>query len=157
MMISENRKELAGNPRALQLFAPYLLNRISHRYYQAIQAELRSVGLTLIQVRTIVVLAAFDELTVKELCVHAIVKQPTMSRVLARMEKEGLVVRGNSTMDQRVRLVRLTEAGRRVFDQIWPVMDRAQDLLFRALSEREREDLVRMLSKVLNQIRRHST
>ena len=156
MNSSQIREELASNPRALQLFAPYLLNRISHRYYQTIHAELRSVGLTLVQLRTIVVLAAFDELTVKELCVHAMVKQPTMSRALDRMEKEGLVVRSNSTNDRRVRFIRLTEAGRRVFEQVWPVMDRAHDFLFRALSEREREELARMLSKVLEQIRRHS-
>ena len=155
MTVSKNRKELAGNPRELQLFAPYLLNRISHRYYQTLQAELRTVELTVVQMRTVAVLAVYGELTVKELCVHAIVKQPTMSRILERMERDGLVVRGVSKIDQRVRLIRLTDAGRSLFDDIWPVMDQAQDFLLHALSEKEREELVRMLSKVLKQILRH--
>ncbi len=152
MTISKNRKELTGKPRQRQRVAPYLLNRISHCHYQTLQAGLRAVGLTVVPMRTVAVLAVHGELTVKELRVHAIVKQPAKSRV---PERDGLVVRGVSMIDQRARRNRLTEEGRRVFDDIWSAMDQARDFLLHALNAWEREELVRLQSGVLRQIRRH--
>jgi MarR family transcriptional regulator for hemolysin len=46
------------------------------------------------------------------------VEGPSMVSMLDRLERDGFVVRTASPLDRRVKLVQLTDAGRRVFDEV---------------------------------------
>ncbi len=132
----------------------YLLNRISHRYSQNVHSELKSRGLTTLNLRIIVALKFRGELTVNELCVHAIAEQPAMSRALDRLETDGYVTRVVSESDSRVRIVQLLEPAVQLFDEMFPVMQSANQKMLSALSEQEREQLIGLLVKVLTSIRK---
>ena len=142
-------------PGRLGHLASYLLNRIVHRYNQTLQSELKQKGLTTIIMRTIVSLKVYGLLTVNELCVHAIAEQPTMSRTLDKMESEGLIARDVSDEDQRVRVIRLTEAGKAFYDEIWPVMTSANEDLLKGVSAEDRAALMRILTQVQENIRKN--
>ncbi len=142
-------------PARLGHLSSYLLNRIVHRYNQTIQGELKQKGMTTIIMRTVVSLKVNGALTVSELCVHAIAEQPTMSRTLDKMEGEGLIAREVSDTDQRVRLIRLTEAGEALYDNIWPVMIAANDDMLAGVSSDDRADLMRILAQILENIRQN--
>ena len=142
-------------PARLRHLASYLLNRIVHRYNQTLQSELKQKGMTTIIMRTVVSLKVNGALTVSELCVHAIAEQPTMSRTLDKMEAEGLIAREVSEADQRVRVIRLTAAGEALYDNIWPVMIGANEDMLKGISPADRADLMRILTQILESIRKH--
>lgn len=135
--------------------ASYLINRITHRYNNNVRAELKAMGLTTLKVRIIVSLHIYDGLSVNELCIHAIAEQPTMSRVLDRLEKDGLVSRFVAENDSRSRLVKLSDAGKSLFGDIMPVMREANKDLLGCLEPGEREELLDLLTKILKHIRQN--
>ena len=55
------------------------------------------------------------------------VEGPSMVSMLDRLERDGFVTRAPSTTDRRVKLVQLTEAGSRIYDEV-----RAEAMGFRA-------------------------
>lgn len=142
-------------PPKLGQLASYLLNRIAHRYNHTTHSSLKAAGLTTIATRIIVSLKAHGELTVKQLCVHAIAEQPTMSRALDRMEAENLISRQISDRDNRVRVVQLTAQGDALYQKIWPVMLSANDDLLDGISDQDRADLMRILLSILGNIRKN--
>jgi DNA-binding MarR family transcriptional regulator len=142
-------------PGRLGQLTSYLLNRIVHRYNQTLQAELKQKGVTTITMRTVVSLKVYGALTVNELCVHAIAEQPTMSRTLDKMEAEGLIAREVSDKDQRVRVIRLTEAGEAFYARVWPVMTDANEALLEGVSDEDRAALMRVLMQILENIRKN--
>lgn len=144
-----------ARPERLSELASYLLNRIVFRHNQSVQEKLRELGHITITIRTVNTLSVYGAQTVNELCVHAMAEQPTMSRALARMEARGLIERSTSDSDSRVRLIRLTPSGEALSREIWPVMTGANEELLAALSDEERETLMRLLTKVHLDIRKH--
>ena len=142
-------------PNALTELPSYLLTRIAHRYNQTIHTELRAVGLSTISTRIIGSLKMFDELTINELCVHALAEQPTMSRALDRLEADGIIKRSVKDEDNRKRVVRLTPEGVALFDSIWPVTLDANEVMFQGISDADREVTMRTLLKVLENVRVH--
>jgi DNA-binding MarR family transcriptional regulator len=142
-------------PKALTGLPSYLLTRIAHRYNQTIHAELKAVGLSTIATRIIASLKIFDELTINELCVHALAEQPTMSRALDRLEADGIINRTVKDDDNRKRVIRLTPDGTALFDRIWPVTLAANEAMLDGISDGDREVTMRTLLKVLENIRVH--
>ncbi len=139
----------------LDHFAPYLLNRIVARWNADLAAELRAHDLNTIQMRTLAVLSLMSGATVNELAVYTVIEQSTMSRALDGMERDGLIRRRQRAGDMRVREVHVTEAGREAFRRFWPEMHAAFSEMFAGLSEAEYETLVRLLTRVLRNIRRN--
>jgi len=68
-----------GADASIQTFAPYLLNRIVHRYNQSVQKVMRARGLNIPKMRAIAALASQGDLTVNDLTVYAVSEQSTMS------------------------------------------------------------------------------
>ena len=139
----------------LDHFAPYLLNRIVARWNADLAAELKEHDLNTIQMRTLAVLSLMSGATVNELAVYTVTEQSTMSRALDGMERDGLVRRRAREDDMRVREVHVTEKGREAFKEFWPDMHAAFAKMFAGISEAEYETLVRLLTRVLRNIRRN--
>lgn len=139
----------------LDHFAPYLLNRIVARWNFDLAAELKEHDLNTIRMRILAVLSLMSGATVNELAVHAVTEQSTMSRALDGMERDGLIRRQHREGDMRVREVHVTEAGRAAFRRFWPEMHAAFARMFAGVSEAEYETLIRLLTRVLRNIRRN--
>ncbi len=69
----------------------------------------------------------------------------TIAGVVDRLEARGLMQRGPSSDDRRVRLLTLTDAGQALLRAVIPSMLRTQDRILEPLRPREREEFVRML------------
>ncbi len=141
--------------QGLSRFAPYLINRIAHRYNQSLQDAVTELGLTIPKMRVLAALAAMDKLTVNELTVVAVAEQSTMSRTLDQMERDGLIHRMKSQADSRVRVVQLTQSGLMAYREVWPQMSEAEDALFVGLSKDQRDGFLDTLSQILLNIRKH--
>lgn len=99
------RRELADR---LHSFAIRLLRR-------AREAD-RESGIGPAQLSSLSVLAFADELSLQQLARAEQVSLPTISRIAASLEKARLIERKIDAADRRRSLVRLTDAGRRLFE-----------------------------------------
>jgi len=69
----------------------------------------------------------------------------TIAGVIDRLESRGLMQRNASPADRRVRLLTLTDDGRRLLADVLPGMLRAQARMLAPLAEPERAEFMRML------------
>lgn len=150
------RPDDQDNLKALNLerMPSFLLNHIVHQYHQILQSRLKSVGVSTLKMRIVISLKLFGRLTVNELCGYAIAEQPTMSRALDSLEKQGLVIRQISAEDNRLREVTLTDAGHKAFDRIHPEISRVNESMTEGLTDEQRENLLSALTTVLANLRR---
>jgi MarR family transcriptional regulator, organic hydroperoxide resistance regulator len=103
-------------PRArdYQLAGPFLadlLARASHTLVQGFSEELRKRGTSLPVWRVMATLHASPGLTVTGLAEACLLQQPTMTKLLDRMVREGLVTRAPDAHDRRVQRITLTPKG----------------------------------------------
>ena len=92
------------------------------------------------------------ELAPGELAQHTMVTTGAISKRLDRLEEAGLVVRRGNAADGRGRIVRMTEAGQRVFDQAFTEHMQNERRLIAPLTGDERDELERLLTAWLNRL-----
>jgi len=110
-------------------------------------------GLTATQVSVMKLLDAIGDLSLSSLSVRIGANNSTVTGVIDRMERDGLVARERSIDDRRVWLIRLTPAGRRLARDLevspWEVLAGA----IGALSGREKSQLLTLLGKLADHVR----
>ena len=139
----------------LRNYAPYLMNRIMGRYNASLRDEMAGLGLTTPKMRALAVLTVVDAPLIGELAVYAVTDASTLSRALDQLRTEGLIRREGDAADSRAVRVSITEAGRAVFDTLWPQMLAANARMFRGIDDAERQTFVTTLQKMLTNIRMH--
>ena len=93
-----------------------------------------------------------DGLTPGELARRIGVETPTVVRGVGRMEAAGLVVRRDDPRDGRLVRVYLTDRGRELEGIIPQAEDRVIEEAFSGFSMKDREQLTRLLSRVLENL-----
>jgi 3-hydroxy-9,10-secoandrosta-1,3,5(10)-triene-9,17-dione monooxygenase reductase component len=93
-------------------YLSYLLARASHSVAGGFHARLKTWKLTVPEYRVLFCLTGADGLGVGDLAAMAIMAQPSMTKLLDRMERQGLVGRHPDAGDRRRVLIHLTAAGR---------------------------------------------
>lgn len=139
----------------LENFAPYLMNRIMGRYNAALSTEMAALGLTTPQMRSLAVLSVIDGILIRELAVYAVVQQSTLSRALETLDKNGLIRRATDAQDSRATRVFITNAGREVYERLWPHMSAAYEAMFKGIDDAEQRAFVGTLKTMLRNIRKH--
>ncbi len=102
--------EVPGHGPAERLL-PDLLARASYAVNQGFAAELRRRGASLPVWRVLAALRASPGRTVSGLAEASLLQQPTMTKMLDRMVRSGLVTRAPDARDRRVQRVFLTPEG----------------------------------------------
>jgi MarR family transcriptional regulator, organic hydroperoxide resistance regulator len=92
-------------------FLADLLARASHTLVQGFAEELRGRGTSLPVWRVMAALLASPGATVGDLAAVCLLQQPTMTKLLDRMARDGLVTRAQDARDRRVVRVALTPEG----------------------------------------------
>ena len=95
-----------------ETYLPYLLARASHSVSSSFHASLKGWDLSVPEWRVLACLVEADGLPVGQLAAMVMMKQPSMTKVLDRMEAEGLVRRRGAREDRRRVLIHLTPKGR---------------------------------------------
>lgn len=126
---------------AIQRFGPALLERIERQV-----AEAGFPGL-----ETYDVLWAIERegpLRQRELAHHMLLQRYSISRLVDRMETDGLVERRECPGDARGQLVHLTPSGAQLRKEMWAVYGKAIREALSPLSEREARQLAALLKKL---------
>ena len=126
----------------------YWLARASGRYLQNMEKELRESGLELTQWRVLMTLHEEKHLSVSEIADHSISKLSTMTRIVQRMQADGLVDCKPRAEDARVTEVSLTEAGSEASVKAWQAAATVYERAFRRMSKRDMETLNSLLMKL---------
>jgi DNA-binding MarR family transcriptional regulator len=104
-------------------YLAYLLARASHLISSEFHAVVEASGLSLMEWRVMASLSGKDSLSINELASIVLAKQPTVTKLVGRMQDAGWVQRCDAAHDKRQSLVSLTAAGRR---KVQPLLKQAK-------------------------------
>ena len=99
-------------------FVPYLIYRITNKLNQRLRKSLRKSGINVARWRVMSVLKDKSALNMGEIVAATIIEQPTVSRIVDQLEREGLAVRKADDKDSRYVQVMLTDEGEAAFATI---------------------------------------
>jgi MarR family transcriptional regulator, organic hydroperoxide resistance regulator len=108
----------------------------------------RRVELTGPQLTVLKVLESVGDLSLSELSERIRAQNSTVTGIIDRMEREGLVVRARSTEDRRVVNIRLTEKGAKIAREIAVEPMEVFRSALESLSGAEMQELLRILTKI---------
>jgi DNA-binding MarR family transcriptional regulator len=104
--------------------------------------------------RVLAVLKDNGQMNVSQIVEGTLIEQPTVSRIVDQLEREGLALRKSNSKDSRFVLVKLTPAGEKAFAEIYPTAKRHQEQALRGFSKHEIADLIGFLERIQNNINR---
>lgn len=109
---------------------------------------LRPFGLSPQGWRVLANLAASDGNNIGYLAAVTMVERSNLSRLVEAMERDGLVRRVNQGADKRQRLVYLTDAGRKRYEETLPAIQGLFAHTYDGISAKEMADLMRILRRI---------
>jgi len=74
-------------------------------------------------------------------------RSPDITRLIDRLEKQGLVERDRTDKDRRMSITRITKRGIKLADEIKPIVEKAHKTTTKSLSDDECRELSRLLEK----------
>lgn len=120
--------------------------RFVHHSNMLTNEHLERFDLTAAKFDVLINIRASEPITQMDLAAKLTVSHGGVSRMLARLEEEGLICR---KQDWKVKYISLTEKGNNVLDRALPHQVQFQSSFFdEALQEEEKQELYKLLTKV---------
>ena len=130
----------------------YLISRVSIVIASALKKGFVEAGVEKVKPSYVGVLFTLwktDGLKVIELGRRALLEPSTMTGLLDRMERDGLVTRVADVNDRRVQRIYLTDTGREVKIPVLNIIERTFDTVFENIADNELFNLKDILRRVL--------
>jgi len=129
----------------------HLARRFQQIAVAVFHAEVEAVGSDLTPVQYAALLAirqnpGVDQITLAGLIAY---DRTTITGVIDRLERKGLVTRVVSSSDRRARVLKITSEGETTLDTIQPAVDAAQRAMVSGLSPDDAETLMLLLRKAI--------
>ena len=135
-------------------FLPYLMSITSNAVSGRIAEEYRTrYGLRIPEWRVMAILGDNGALTQRDLTALTLMDKVAVNRACKELEERGLAVREPNRSDGRSHLLELTEEGRKMHDQVMPMVVEMQRRLFANFSEEEVEQFKATLAKIREEVR----
>jgi DNA-binding MarR family transcriptional regulator len=145
-----DKRRARAVPRFVDGYLPYLLARASHLISGEFHATLEEKRIPVMHWRVLCSLLEAP-MSVSELADIVIAKQPTMSKLLARMEKQGLIVRESDPVDGRGVVVSIAPAGERLAQPLVRLAKRHEASVLEPLGAQDAGALVAILARLIRQ------
>ena len=130
-------------------YLAYLLARASQRISSEFHAVVEASGLSLLEWRVMASLSGKDSLSISELADTVLAKQPTVTKLVGRMQDTGWVQRRDAAHDKRQSLVSLTAAGRRKVQPLLAQAKAHEAQVVSALGATQADQLKQMLEALI--------
>jgi DNA-binding MarR family transcriptional regulator len=137
-----------GSGFELEDYVFYLMSHAEHEYSAAMARTLKRHGIRRPIWRCLAALSQQDGMSIGELGRTALLKQSTVSRVLDRMERNGLVRRRPRKGDERVTEVHLAAPGRRLLDRVFPIAGQVYERATAGIAARDLDGLRTTLKRM---------
>ena len=136
-------------PLKLESFLPYRLSLLSNTVSGNIAATYQDkFGISMAQWRIMAVLAEYPDISADDVCQRTQIEKSVVSRAIARLLERHLVTREIDGDDKRRSILRLSETGLSVYDEVMPISEAFEKKLLATLSKSERESLSALLHKL---------
>jgi len=148
---SQPSSDEPATARFLDEYLPYWLAQASYWISSEFHGEIAKAGLTFAEWRVLASLQGSAGETIGTLCRLAMMKQPTLSKLVRRLEADKLVVRRDTRGDRRQTLVSSTSKGRtRIATLIRKAQIHQQEVL-RPFGKENSRKLMRTLKDLVRQ------
>jgi len=137
-----------GKKQDLALSMWVKLARAYTTFSKRSQENIKEFSLTEPQFSVLESLGHLGPMTIGTLCSKQLVSGGNMTLVVDNLEKEGLAERIYSKEDRRTIIVKLTAKGETLFQKIFAEHAKHIEKLASVLSEKEQEELARLLKKL---------
>ena len=136
----------------LAKFVPYNIYRITNHLNRSLRSRLKRSGINISRWRVLAVLKDHGRMNMSQIVEQTIIEQPTVSRIVDQLEREGLATRETSGVDSRFVEVRLTRAGEKAFNEIYPIATKHQEQALKGFKKHEIKSLISFLERIQNNI-----
>ncbi len=148
--VPEAQAGLPASARFVDGYLAYLLAQASSRISHEFHREVEAAGLSVTEWRVLASLEGSDGESIGVLSQLTLTKQPTLSRVVQRMEAGGLVSRSRVRSDRRQTVVRITAQGHDLTEQLRVRAIRHQEAILEPFGEANARMLISMLRTLLS-------
>ncbi len=134
-------------------FTPYRMYTLS-RDVSGTLAEIFLIrfGLSIYEWRCVAVLGNYQPLSANDICDRANMDKVQVSRALAKLVENGLVIRNQNRNDRRRSRLRLSAKGKRIYEKIIPLAKSWEAKLLSALTDAEQQQLDRIILKLQHRV-----
>ncbi|HYH21679.1 MAG TPA: MarR family transcriptional regulator [Azospirillum sp.] len=133
-------------------FPLYWVARLNAKYGMEMEKKLKAVNMDVSRWRVAMLLRVHEELSISQIAEHAIAKLPTITKIVYRMQDEGIVTVKPSATDGRVSIVSLTEKGHSNIREVNETTQKLFKRLFNGISETQIQRLNATLQQMLNNL-----
>jgi DNA-binding MarR family transcriptional regulator len=126
----------------------YWLTQVIGARDRELAQGLKDSGLRVPEWRALAALYAKKQCAMSELAELATIDRTTLTRTVDRMQEAGWLTRLDDPQDMRITRLALTAAGRRMFERIWPEVQRLNALALDGLSKTEIDVLMKTLERM---------
>lgn len=149
------KRKNSGRPSVSLVDYPlFYMTHIVAESQRKIQEAIKPLRISPNEWRVIFLLHEQSIMSISEISQQGLIEISTLSRLLKPLEARGLIERQRDQQDQRYTRMKLTSDGRRVFDQIIPVVARQLDFTMQGLSAADRKALIRILRSMKKNVYR---
>mgnify|MGYP006169090249 CR=1 FL=1 len=133
----------------LDRFLPYRLSVLSNRISSSVaQMYSEHFQLTITEWRVMAILGRYPDLSANEVAQRSAMDKVAVSRAVARLLESGRLTREMHDDDRRRSVLRLSEEGMRIYDQIAPLALDFERQLLGEMTPEERALLFRVLDRL---------
>lgn len=149
----EAAKEMSSTKAFVDNYLPALLGQawylVSTQFHEVVEQH----GLSVLEWRVLSTLASNGPMTISVLAEKAVSKQPTVTRLLLRLEAQGHVERATSRDDRRYTLVRVTRNGRRLVAGLIAMAQEHERTILEPLGQQKIDTLKDILQEIISRHR----
>jgi DNA-binding MarR family transcriptional regulator len=138
------------NPPFVDRYVPALLAQASRLISAEFHAVVEAKGLSVSEWRVLSTLVGCESMSIGHLAHVAVTKQPTVTRLLDRMEAQGHVERLSHDTDKRVTMVRITPSGRKIVAGLIARAEAHEKSVLEPLGTKRAEELRGILRRLID-------
>ena len=133
----------------------YWIATVDRSYQSIMEKALAHIGLDIPSWRVLMILHSMRSASVSEISNHSVVKLSTMTKIIQRMQNDGLVTSSPSEQDRRVTVVTITEKGEKVGREGFNESVKIVERVFSDFTDVEQQILLTLLTKLQGTLKRY--
>ncbi|MEN2465410.1 MarR family transcriptional regulator [Ornithinibacillus sp. FSL M8-0202] len=132
----------------LSLKAFVVLMKASKSLQEVIKHDISNHGMRTSDFEILEALYHKGRLTVKEVSDAVLINTGSITYVIDKLEKKGLLERSHCKDDRRVVYIHITDEGKKLMDEVFPQHQQVIESLFEGISDEDKETLISVLKQV---------
>jgi len=151
VMLSQLEQFLPNkDPNSLKNFPFFWISQINGKYTQLIEKSIKKLGIDNTRRKIILSVNAVGEASITEIANLSTIKLTTATKAVYRLVEDDIVEVFSSQLDERVSMVKLTEKGQQMVEQINQISQVTLAGILHAFEEEELHDLNKQLKKLFD-------